>query len=151
SGLIVKSGLVLTNHHVVRGAERLRVTFASGRWVTLTPDAVSSDPDTDLAVLRLPAATSTNQVDYTVNADFADSDKGVQVGDWVLAAGSPFGLKQTVTAGIVSAKGRVELGVLDQVELIQTDAAINPGNSGGPLFNLHGRMIGINVAIASHT
>jgi S1-C subfamily serine protease len=149
SGLIVKPGLVLTNHHVVRDAQRLRVTFASGRWVTVLPEAVSSDADTDLAVVRLPPAGAVNEPDYSVTAEFADSDKDVQVGDWVLAAGSPFGLKQTVTAGIVSAKGRVELGILDQVELIQTDAPINPGNSGGPLFDQRGRVLGINVAIAS--
>jgi serine protease Do len=87
--------------------------------------------------------------DYAVAAEFADSDGDIQVGDWVLAAGSPFGLRQSVTAGIISAKGRVELGMVDFVELLQTDAAINPGNSGGPLFDLRGRVVGINVAIAS--
>ena len=82
-------------------------------------------------------------------AEFADSDKEVEVGDWVLAAGSPFGLRQSITAGIISAKGRVNLGILDQVELLQTDAAINPGNSGGPLFDQRGRVVGISFAIAS--
>jgi serine protease Do len=150
SGVIVKPGYVLTNHHVVKGAERLRVTFASGRWLAVEAGAIKEDPLTDLAVLRLPADPGPAfEPDYAVSAQFADSDKDVQVGDWVLAAGSPFGLKQTVTAGIVSAKGRVELGILDQVELIQTDAPINPGNSGGPLVDLHGRVVGINVAIAS--
>jgi serine protease Do len=110
----------------------------------------AADPLTDLAVVRLPPADSTPFLpDYLVTAEFADSDRDVQVGDWVLAAGSPFGLKQTVTAGIVSAKGRAELGILDQVELLQTDAAINPGNSGGPLFDQRGRVVGVNVAIAS--
>jgi S1-C subfamily serine protease len=152
SGILVPNGYVLTNHHVVHGAERLRITFASGRWLAVAPEAVASDPLTDLAVVRLPPADSAPfQPDYLVTAEFADSDKDVQVGDWVLAAGSPFGLKQTVTAGIVSAKGRVELGILDQVELLQTDAAINPGNSGGPLFDQRGRVIGVNVAIASVT
>jgi serine protease Do len=150
SGILVPNGHILTNHHVVQGAERLRVTFASGRWLAVSPEAVAADPLTDLAVVRLPPADSTPfQPDYLVTAEFADSDRDVQVGDWVLAAGSPFGLKQTVTAGIVSAKGRAELGILDQVELLQTDAAINPGNSGGPLFDQRGRVVGVNVAIAS--
>ena len=81
-------------------------------------------------------------------AEFADSDKDVHVGDWTLAVGSPLGLRQTVTQGVISAKGRL-LHMLDLVELLQTDAAINPGNSGGPLFDQLGRVVGINVAIAS--
>jgi S1-C subfamily serine protease len=152
SGVLIQPGYVLTNHHVVRNAERLRITFASGRWVTVAPDAVASDRLTDLAVIHLPPQNGTDlQPDYALTADLADSDKEVQVGDWVLAAGSPFGLRQTVTAGIISAKGRVELGILNQVELLQTDAAVNPGNSGGPLFDQRGRVVGINVAIASDT
>ncbi|GEM_PF-3377370 len=149
SGLIVKPGYVLTNHHVVEKAQRLRLTFASGRSLGLEPSAVVSDAITDLAVLRLPKELpealkeECNQV-----ADFADSDKDVQVGDWALAVGSPLGLKQTVTQGVISAKGRL-LHMLDLVELLQTDAAINPGNSGGPLFDQLGRVTGINVAIAS--
>jgi serine protease Do len=150
SGVLVKPGIVLTNDHVVRSAGRLRVTFASGRWIMVGPDRVASDRLTDLAIVRLPeAATTAFREDYGITAEFADSDKDVQVGDWVLAAGSPFGLQQTITAGIISAKGRVELGILDLVELLQTDAAINPGNSGGPLFDQLGRLVGINVAIAS--
>src|SRR5207253_2663490 len=86
--------------------------------------------------------------DVNVTTAFADSDKDVQVGDWALAIGSPLGLRQTVTQGVVSAKGRL-LTMLDLVELLQTDAAINPGNSGGPLFDQYGRIMGINVAIAS--
>lgn len=151
SGVIVRPGVVLTNDHVVKGAQRLRVTFASGEWVTVEPSSVASDALTDLAVLRVaPAAegSSLQQAQAAV-AIFADSERDAQVGDWVLASGSPFGLQQTMTAGILSAKGRVELGILDQVELLQTDAAINPGNSGGPLFDQHGRVVGINVAIAS--
>jgi S1-C subfamily serine protease len=81
-------------------------------------------------------------------ATFADSEKDVQVGDWALAVGSPLGLRQTVTHGVISAKGRL-LGMLDLVELLQTDAAMNPGNSGGPLFDQQGRVVGINVAIVS--
>jgi S1-C subfamily serine protease len=152
SGILMKGNRLLTNHHVVDKAQRLRVTFASGKWVTAGADAVSSDPLTDLAVVRLPEESGAGPLrDYQATAELADSDKDVQVGDWVLAVGSPFGLKQTVTAGIISAKGRVELGILDQVELLQTDAAINPGNSGGPLFDQSGRVAGINVAIASRT
>jgi S1-C subfamily serine protease len=152
SGLLVKPGYVLTNFHVVDKAQRLRVTFASGQSVVVQADAVASDWLTDLAVVRLPAAPPTHlQADYNVTAAFADSDKDVHVGDWVLAVGSPFGLQQTVTAGILSAKARVELRILDQVDLLQTDAAINPGNSGGPLFDQHGRVVGVNVAIASDT
>lgn len=152
SGLLVNPTVVLTNRHVVRDAQRLRVTFASGRWLTVGAQAIATDPLTDLAVIRLPEqAEQIHGVDFSTQATFADSDKDVQVGDWVLAVGSPFGLRQTVTAGIISAKGRVELGILDQVELLQTDAAINPGNSGGPLFDQRGRVVGINVAIASKT
>jgi serine protease Do len=150
SGILVRPGLVLTNQHVVHKAQHLRVTFASGRWVMAEPEQVSADALTDLAIIRLPARSGRSlKNDYAVLAEFADTDRDVQVGDWVLAAGSPFGLKQTVTAGIISAKGRVELGILDQVELLQTDAAINPGNSGGPLFDQRGRVVGINVAIAT--
>jgi serine protease Do len=157
SGILVKPGLVLTNDHVVRGAQRLRVTFASGNWVAVNVDSrqngydsktLATDPLTDLAVIRLPAdKLHKNDMNYT--ATFADSDKDVQVGDWALAAGSPLGLEQTVTLGIISAKGRV-LSSLDMVEVLQTDAAINPGNSGGPLFNQYGQVVGINVAIASN-
>src|SRR5262249_277355 len=146
---IVKPGYLLTNSHVVNKAQRLRVMFANGRSFAVPAEAVSADVLTDLAVIRLgPESAFAAKPEYDVLAGFAASDKDGQVGDWVLAIGSPFGLKQTVTAGIVSAKGRVDLGILDQVELIQTDAAINPGNSGGPLFDQHGRVIGINVAIA---
>src|SRR5262249_5451295 len=103
----------------------------------------------DLAVLKLgdnlPAGI---RDDAKAEAVWADSDKGVQVGDRVLAMGSPLGLRHTVTQGIISAKGRL-LAMLDMVELLQTDAAINPGNSGGPLFDQLGRVAGINVAIAS--
>jgi serine protease Do len=151
SGLIVKPGLVLTSAHVVRKAERLRVTFASGRSVGVEPGDMSLDSLTDLAIIRLPVETSlVHKVDYEHAAEFADSDRDVERGDLVLAVGSPRGLKQTVTHGIISAKGRL-LSMLDTVELLQTDAPLNPGNSGGPLFDLRGRVVGINVAIASDT
>jgi S1-C subfamily serine protease len=149
SGIIVKPGFILTNHHVVKNAERLRVTFASGASCGVDLDVVASDPLTDLAVIRLgdnlPAGV---REDANVTSVWSDSDKDVQVGDWSLAVGSPLGLRQTVTQGVISAKGRL-LAMLDMVELLQTDAAINPGNSGGPLFDQHGRVAGINVAIAS--
>ncbi|MCI0684439.1 MAG: trypsin-like peptidase domain-containing protein [Gemmataceae bacterium] len=149
SGLLVKPGHVLTNHHVIVNAQRLRLTFASGRSLGLEPSAAVSDAITDLAVIRLPAdlpAALKDEVNTV--AEFADSDKDVHVGDWTLAIGSPLNLRQTVTQGVISAKGRL-LHMLDLVELLQTDAAINPGNSGGPLFDQLGRVAGINVAIAS--
>lgn len=148
SGVIVTAdGYALTNHHVIDGADELRVTLADGREVRA--ELVGSDPGTDLAVLRLDASGLTP-------ARIADSD-ALEVGDWVVAVGSPFGLYHTVTAGIVSAKGRSGLtprGASRQrvdrfEEFIQTDAAVNPGNSGGPLVNLHGELVGINSMIAS--
>jgi S1-C subfamily serine protease len=151
SGLIVKPGFVLTNNHVVKGAQRLRVTFASGRSVRLDMSRVAADPLTDLAVLRLPENPPENlRRDYEHSAVFADSDKDVERGDLVVAVGSPLGLERTVTHGIISAKGRL-LSRHEMVELLQTDTPINPGNSGGPLFDLHGRVVGINVAIISDT
>ena len=149
SGLIVKPGVILTNHHVIKGAERLRISFASGQSIGVDADAATSDTITDLAVIRLPEHLSPGlKEDAQQSAAFADSDKDVQVGDWALAIGSPLGLRQTVTQGVISAKGRL-LGMLDLVELLQTDAAMNPGNSGGPLFDQFGRVVGINVAIVS--
>jgi S1-C subfamily serine protease len=149
SGVIIKPGVILTNNHVVRNAERLRVSFASGHTIGVDPSAVVVDAITDLAVIKLPEHMSAALREEAKNAaEFADSDKAVQVGDWSLAIGSPLGLKMTVTQGIISAKGRL-LNMLDMVELLQTDAAINPGNSGGPLFDQYGKIAGINVAIAS--
>jgi serine protease Do len=161
AGLLVKPGFVLTNYHVVRSDSpldkspkknlRLRVTFANDDWVTLDVKRdVSTDVLTDLAVLRLPQDSEHSRRPFVFPAVFADSDKDVQVGDWALAVGSPLGLRQTVTAGIISAKGRL-LSQFDLTDMIQTDAAINPGNSGGPLFDQLGRVVGINTAIASET
>jgi S1-C subfamily serine protease len=151
SGILVKPGYVLTNDHVVRGADRLRLTFASGRALPVDAKRIAADPVTDLAIIRLPEAIPEGlRAEADVTTEFADSDKAVQVGDWVLAVGSPLGLKQTVTHGVISARGRL-LHLLDMVELLQTDAPINPGNSGGPLFDQYGRIAGINVAIASDT
>jgi serine protease Do len=142
SGVIVSSeGRVLTNNHVVAGADRVKVTLADGR--SFDAEVVGTDPKSDIAVVKidakgLPAAT------------LGDSDD-LQVGEWVLAIGNPFELTQTVTAGIVSAKGRSSVGLEDYENFIQTDAAINPGNSGGALVDLEGHVVGINTAIASRS
>jgi serine protease Do len=141
SGVIVSSeGYILTNNHVVRGADEVNVTLSDRR--TIAAKVVGTDPKTDLAVLKIEA-------DGLVAAPLGNSDEA-EVGEWVLAVGSPFGLDQTVTAGIISAKGR-QMAIADYEDFIQTDAAINPGNSGGPLVDLKGQVIGINTAIASRT
>jgi serine protease Do len=155
SGLIVRPGYVLTNHHVVRNATRIRITFASGRSVGIpvtkgVKGNLWSDLPTDLAVIHIPDNVVTDvREDLNVTVVFADSERDVQRGDLVLAVGSPLGLKQTVTHGIISAKGRL-LDRESLVEYIQTDAPINFGNSGGPLFDQFGRVAGINVAIATN-
>jgi serine protease Do len=141
SGVIVTSdGYVLTNNHVVRGADEVSVTLSDRR--TIPAKVVGTDPKTDVAVLKVEAQD-------LVPAALGNSD-AAEVGEWVLAVGSPFGLDQTVTAGIISAKSR-QMSIADYEDFIQTDAAINPGNSGGPLVNLKGQIIGINTAIASRT
>jgi S1-C subfamily serine protease len=152
AGVLVKPGYVLTNHHVIRGASRLRVVFASGQHITFdVAGHVFSDRPTDLAVVRLPPEPPARlRPDYEVSTEFADSDRDVMVGDFVLAVGSPLGLKQTVTHGIISAKGR-QLDRIARGELLQTDAAVNPGNSGGALFNHDGKLVGVVVAIASES
>ena len=138
SGVIVdEAGHVITNHHVVQGADEIRVQLADGRIAT--PEIVGMDPDTDLAVLRVPLK------DPPV-MPMGRSDE-LRAGDVVLAIGNPFGLSQTVTQGIVSATGRGRLGVTDFEDFIQTDAAINFGNSGGALINTEGELIGINTAV----
>jgi serine protease Do len=140
SGVIIdKSGLVLTNNHVVEGGGKIVVRLTDGR--EFEASEIKTDPSTDLAIVRIKATG-----DLPVAA-LGDSD-AVQVGDWVLALGQPFGLANTVTAGIISAKGR-GIGITEHEEFLQTDAAINPGNSGGPLVNLRGEVIGINTAISS--
>jgi S1-C subfamily serine protease len=150
SGIVIRPGIILTNHHVVKDAERLRLTFASGQVIAVPRAAIAADDITDLAIIRLPAKLPAGlKEEAEATAVFADSDKDVQVGDWALAIGSPLGLRQTVTQGVISAKGRLLKDSFDLVELLQTDAPINPGNSGGPLFDQHGRVVGINVAIAS--
>ena len=141
SGVIISSdGYIATNNHVVAGADDVTVTLDDGR--ELKARVVGRDPQTDVAVIKvdakdLPAIT------------FADSTK-IEVGDRVLAIGNPFGIGETVTTGIVSAKGRRPGRGLDYEDFVQTDAAINPGNSGGALVDIEGRLIGINTAILSH-
>ena len=141
SGVIVDAaeGIVLTNHHVVANGTDITVTLKDGR--ELTAELVGSDPPTDIAVLRVPSES-------LVQAGFGDSD-ALQVGDFVLAIGNPFGLGQTVTSGIVSALGRAGISNQGYEDFIQTDASINPGNSGGALIDLHGNLIGINTAIVA--
>lgn len=141
SGVIMtRDGYILTNNHVVDGATDVRVTLGDKREFKAT--IVGTDPKTDIAVLKIDA---TNLPLITV----ADSSK-VQVGDYALAIGDPFGVGQTVTMGIVSATGRSHLGIEDYEDFIQTDAPINPGNSGGALVNDRGDLIGINTAIIAH-
>jgi serine protease DegQ len=139
SGVIVdaKRGLILTNHHVIENADAIRVTLHDGR--RLESELIGSDAETDIAVLQVSAENLTE-------TRIADSDQ-LRVGDFVVAIGSPFGLAQTVTSGIVSALGRTGLGIEGYESFIQTDASINPGNSGGPLVNLNGELVGINTAI----
>ncbi len=138
SGVIIsREGYILTNNHVVEGTKEVTVTLADKQEYKAR--IVGRDPKTDLAVLKIDAKTS------LPIAAMGDSDN-LQVGDWVVAIGNPFGLSNTVTAGIVSAKGRI-IGAGPYDDFIQTDASINPGNSGGPLFNLRGEVIGINTAI----
>lgn len=143
SGVIVDAsqGYVLTNAHVVENATNIEVTTKDNR--RLTAKLVGRDPDTDIALLQIPASGLTA-------VPIGDSDR-LQVGDFVLAIGNPFGLGQTVTSGIVSALGRSNLGIEGYEDFIQTDASINPGNSGGPLVDLQGRIVGINTAIVAPT
>lgn len=143
SGFIIDAGgIVVTNNHVIEEADQIRVTLANDK----TFDAVllGRDPKTDIAVLKIEP-----EGEDLVAVSFGDSDT-LRVGDWVLAIGNPFGLGGTVTAGIVSARGR-DIGSGPYDDFIQTDASINRGNSGGPLFNLEGEVIGINTAIFSQS
>ena len=135
------AGYIITNNHVVDGADEITVVFSDGREYSAA--LVGADPQTDIAVIRVDASDLTPLT-------MADSD-ALRVGQWVVAAGSPFGLTSTITTGVVSATGRQSVGINDYEDFIQTDAAINPGNSGGPLVDLHGRVIGVNSAIASRS
>jgi serine protease Do len=144
SGFIIsQDGLVVTNHHVAAGNNEFEVHLHDGRRFAAT--VVGSDPQTDVAVLRLTDAKGLPVVEF-------GSSEELRVGDWVVAMGSPMGLEHTVTRGIISAKGRGSLGLYEDgyADFLQTDAAINPGNSGGPLFNLDGEVVGINTAIGGH-
>ena len=138
SGVIVDAakGYVLTNHHVIEGADSVSVTLSDGR--TLKAEFLGSDPDTDVALMRIPAQNLT--------AIPLGNSGALRVGDFVVAVGNPFGLGQTVTSGIVSAVGRSNLPGAGYQNFIQTDASINPGNSGGALVNLDGQLVGINTA-----
>jgi len=144
SGVIVDAGgLVVTNNHVIDGADQVKISLADKREFEV--DVVLKDPRTDLAVLRIKDGKERFPV-----LDFSNSDE-LQVGDVVLAVGNPFGVGQTVTHGIVSGVARTQVGVSDYQFFIQTDAAINPGNSGGALVDMAGRMVGINTAIFSRS
>ena len=144
SGVVVdRTGYILTNNHVVEKADRIRVKFA-GDVREYDAKVIGTDPPTDLAVIRVEGKD-------TKPAKIGNSD-GVQVGDWAVAIGSPFGFQASVTAGIISSKNRDIPGDSSQFQhFLQTDAAINPGNSGGPLLNIRGEVIGINTAIASRS
>ena len=144
SGVIVsEDGYILSNNHVVEGAEEIKIRFSSG-GPEYPAEVVGSDPPTDLAVLRI---KTTNSLTPVTIADSAN----LQVGDVVLAIGNPFGVGQTVTMGIVSATGRGGFGIVDYEDFIQTDASINPGNSGGALVDAQGRLVGIPTAIVSRS
>ncbi len=144
SGVIVSAdGLIVTNHHVIKGADEITVVLADRR--EMPAELVLDDERTDLAVLRIEANGKS-----LPHVEFRDSDD-VEVGDLVLAIGNPFGVGQTVTSGIVSAIARTQVGISDFSFFIQTDAAINPGNSGGALVTLDGKLVGINTAIYSRT
>jgi len=141
SGFVIdKSGLIMTNSHVVRGADVVKVTLNDGREFTASD--IRMDPRSDVAVIKIDAPN--------LQAIPMGDSSQMEIGDWVLAIGNPFGIGMSVTNGIISAKGRGP-GINDREDYLQTDAAINPGNSGGPLLNLKGEVIGINTAISSRS
>jgi serine protease Do len=142
TGVVIREdGHIVTNNHVVQDATQIRVTLNDERQYD--GRVIGTDPESDLAVIKIDATDLTP-------ATLGDSET-LEVGEWVLAIGSPLGLQRTVTAGIISAKGRGTMGLADIGDFIQTDAAINPGNSGGPLVNLYGQVVGINTAISTRT
>ena len=142
SGFIISDdGYILTNNHVVANADKITVKLADGR--ELTAKTIGTDPETDVALIKV-------KEEKLAYVELGDSDE-LKVGQWVLAIGNPFGFSHTVTAGIVSAKGRSRIGLTEYEDFIQTDAAINLGNSGGPLINIDGKVIGINSAIFSRS
>jgi serine protease Do len=142
SGFVIdESGVIMTNNHVVRDADEVVVTLHDGQ--KFIAKDIKTDPRTDVAILRIEGAKN-------LKAAKLGNSHDMEVGDWVVAVGSPFGYDLTVTAGIISAKGR-GIGAVEREDFLQTDAAINPGNSGGPLLNLDGEVIGINTAISSRS
>ncbi len=140
-GLLSDKTYILTNNHVVEGAEKIRVKFQEGR--EFDAEIKGTDPKSDVAVIEI----KTGGVPALPWGDSSELD----VGEWVVAMGNPFGLSHSLTVGVVSAKGRTTLGISDYEDFIQTDAAINPGNSGGPLVNLNGEVVGVNTAIFSRS
>lgn len=142
SGFVISSeGFIMTNAHVVKGAEKIEVVMHNGEVLTAT--LVGSDPHTDIAIVKVDG----KDLPYLKLGD----SEALDIGEWVVAIGSPFQLESSLTVGVVSAKGRQNLRISDLEDFIQTDAAINPGNSGGPLLNLKSEVIGINTAIYSRT
>ncbi len=142
SGFIIsEDGYILTNNHVVGEADKITVKLHDGR--KLDAEVVGTDPKSDVAVIKVGAKN-------LPVIELGDSDE-LEIGEWVIAVGNPFGLEATVTVGVVSAKGRGGVGIADYEDFIQTDAAINPGNSGGPLLNLEGKAVGLNTAIFSQS
>ena len=139
--IIDAKGIVVTNNHVIKGAEDILARVNGGKEYKVT--IIGSDPLSDIAVLKMETK------DKFIPVKFGDSDKA-RIGDWVIAIGNPFGLGGTVTSGIISARNR-SIGLSRYEDFIQTDASINQGNSGGPLFNMDGDVIGINTAILSPT
>jgi serine protease Do len=142
SGFIIsKDGYILTNTHVIDDADKIRVRLNNGK--EYTAKRIGADPRTEVAVIKIEAKD-------LPTVELGDVSK-LDIGDWVVAIGNPFGLAETLTVGVVSAKGRSNLGLADYEDFIQTDAAINPGNSGGPLLNINGEAVGINTAIFSRS
>jgi serine protease Do len=141
SGFVIDdNGLILTNNHVVEKADEIKIKTDAGK--DYDAKVVARDPKTDIALIKVSAGA-----DFPKPAQLGDSGS-IRVGDWVMASGNPFGLGNTITAGIISAKGRV-IGAGPYDDFLQTDAAINPGNSGGPLFNMNGEVVGVNTAIVA--
>jgi len=141
SGVIIdKRGLVLTNFHVVKGADEITIRLTDKR--EYRGQILGTDPKTDLAVVRF-------DPDHTLTVAALGNSDDLRVGEWAVAIGNPFGLDQTVTVGVISATGRSDVGIATYENFIQTDASINPGNSGGPLLNLKGEVVGINTAIVA--
>jgi Do/DeqQ family serine protease len=141
SGVIIdKRGLVLTNFHVVKGADEILIRLSDKR--EYRGQILGTDPKTDLAVVKF-------QPDHELTVASMGNSDALRVGEWAIAIGNPFGLDQTVTVGVISATGRSDVGIATYENFIQTDASINPGNSGGPLVNLKGEVIGVNTAIVA--